>query len=100
MLIHVEPLFSFQLIFQYQAQDDADNADDDTAEKGIPEDGWGDKQVNIEALPDDAGQPEEEGIDQQGEETQCQDNEGASQHFDERAYQRVDQAKDERQPDY
>jgi len=88
---------ALEFVFQNQAYDHADDGHDQAAEESGPE--TVDREADAKGLANLAGQPEQEGVDQQREQAQGQEDERAGQQLEQRAQEGVDQPEDERQPD-
>ena len=78
-------LLPSQFVLQDQCHDDTHNADDQAAEEGIPPNRVADGQSDTERLTNDARQPEQEGVDDEGEQTKCQDDQRAGKEFEQGA---------------
>ena len=91
-------MFALQLVLQDQRHHYTNNTDDHSAQESIPPNRVGDDQTDTEGLTDDTGQPEQEGIDNQREQAQGQHDQTTSEKLKQRSEQRIDQAKDQRQP--
>ena len=86
-----------EFVFQDQTQYHAHNRHNQAAQEGGPE--TVDGEANAKGLANLAGQPEQEGVDQQREQAQGQEDERAGQQLEQRTQEGVDQPEDERQPD-
>jgi len=87
-----------QLVLEDRGHQDADQADNQPTEEGVPPDRVTDHQRNAKRLANHARKPEQEGVDHKREQSQRQDNECTGQEFKQWTQQCVDQTEDERQP--
>src|SRR5512146_172031 len=87
-----------QLVLQDEGEHNADNAHNKTAEEGGPKAVHGD--ADAEELPDLTGEPEEEGIDEEGEQPEGQENERAGQELEKRPQEGIHQTENEGEPDH
>ncbi len=85
-----------QFIAQDEGHDDADEADNQTAEQGLPEAIHG--EVDAEGLADAAGEHQHACVDKEGEQAQRKQDQRAGEEFEQGAHQGIEQTKDERQP--
>ena len=88
----------FFVVLEKDAQDHSCDADNETAKESVPKNGGINCQSNAKSLTNYACEPEEEGIDNEREKPQSDNNERKGKKIDNWAQNRIDQPKDEGQP--